>query len=444
MDGERESFQVFENVLFVRLFRTFRVAIQPVKLAIAIGAIAVICLAGWVMDLSTPVVATDAGLTELDVYMTNPEGVSQFIEANRNTAERVGMFSTLWHFGSERYHAALYSLFSVDLPAVAANIGRYFRAVAWAVRYHYLYCAIFFLIELAVLSVAGGAICRMAALQFAKDEKPGLTESLRYGVRKFTSFFTAPLLPVGMIVFVGVFVFLLGLIANIPRAGELIMAIFMPLALLAGALIGVVLIGAVAGFNLMFPAVAYDGSDCFDAISRAFNYLYSRPWHMLFYSAVAASYGAVCYVFVRFFAFLLLLATYTLLDLGVFANGAGKLERIWAQPTFVRLVPPNLEPTANWSEWFAAHLVYLFLLVVVGLVVSFVVSFYFSANTAIYALMRKKVDNTAIDDVYTLTGEGEPEPAAEESKDEGPGPSAEDSDTESSESQTSEPQTEED
>ena len=58
--------------------------------------------------------------------------------------------------------------------------------------------------------------------------------------------------------------------------------------------------------------------------------------------------------------------------------------------------------------------------------------------------MRKKVDNTAIDDVYTLTGEGKPEPAAEESKDEGPGPSAEDSDTESSESQTSEPQTEED
>jgi hypothetical protein len=38
---------------------------------------------------------------------------------------------------------------------------------------------------------------------------------------------------------------------------------------------------------------------------------------------------------------------------------------------------------------------------VIGLIVSFIMSFYFSANTIIYALMRNRVDNTALDDIYT-------------------------------------------
>jgi hypothetical protein len=52
----------------------------------------------------------------------------------------------------------------------------------------------------------------------------------------------------------------------------------------------------------------------------------------------------------------------------------------------------------------------------VGLLVSFVISFYFSANTIIYALMRNKVDNTALDDIYTLASDTESEPFAAESE----------------------------
>ena len=43
----------------------------------------------------------------------------------------------------------------------------------------------------------------------------------------------------------------------------------------------------------------------------------------------------------------------------------------------------------------------MLLLIAVGLLVSFVINFYFSANTTIYALMRNRVDNTALEDIYT-------------------------------------------
>ena len=379
MGSEQQSSQLLGTFLFPKIFQTFRMAIQPSKLIIAFLAIAIICLAGWIMDLI--VVGTSASQGE------------------------IGVFSTLWHIAAAGFHGVVYSLLLFDLPGVKANIAESLKAVGGTFRDHYLYCTIFFVITLAVISVASGAICRIAALQFARGEKPGLTEALRFSAKRFLSFFTAPLAPVGIIIFIGMFIFVLGLIGNIPKAGELIIGIFMVLALIAGALIAVVSIGTVAGFNLMFPAVAYDGSDCFDAISRSFSYIYAKPWRMGFYTAIAAVYGAICYMFVRFFAFLLLRATYWFLQVGVL-GGNSKLTAIWQQPSFRSLRGSLVLPGG--TESVAAFLVYLCLLVVVGLVVSFVISFYFSANTIIYSLMRNRVDNTSLEDIYTEEAKAEP------------------------------------
>ncbi|MFA5238153.1 MAG: hypothetical protein WC476_00400 [Phycisphaerae bacterium] len=408
MGNGKESSQGCSDFLFPRVFQTFRMAIQPSKLIIAFGALAIIGLAGWVMDFSRTVVAApkaQGGITELQVYITNPDRVKSHIEYYKKNGEHRGVFSTLWHFGSERFHGALLeSLFAFDMPGVAKNISDGFRAISWAIKYHYIYSTIFFAIALAVTSIAGGGLCRIAALQFARNEKPGMVEALCFSSRRFLSFFAIPLTPAGIIIFIGLFIFLLGLIGNIPRVGELIMSIFMLPAFIAGALITVILAGTVAGFNLMFPAVAYDGSDSFDAISRSFNYVYSKPWRMGFYTMVAVVYGAICYTFVRFFSFLLLWITRWFLQLGIWVNnsnkGVNKLTAIWPEPSFMELRGSPSLATLNWSESLAAFLVYLVVLIVIGLLVSFVISFYFSANTIIYALMRNRVDNTAMDDIY--------------------------------------------
>lgn len=421
MDSQERTPQIFDNLLFPKIFQTFRMAIQPSKLIIAFMAIAVICLAGWIMDFTGTVAATlgaQGKITELQIYMTNPDEVQSYIEKYQEQDSRTGVFSTLWKFGSSRFHEALNCLFAFNLPGVATNIAEYLKAIGWATRYHPLYCIIFVVIKLAVISITGGAICRIAALQFARGEKPGLTEALNFSTKKFISFSAAPLAPVAIIIFVGLFIFILGLIGNIPRVGELIVGISMPLALIAGALMAVVSIGAIAGFNLMFPAVAYDGSDCFDAISRSFSYVYAKPWRMGFYTAIAAVYGAICYVFVRLFAFLLFWVTYRSLQFGLWADSAAKeankLTAIWTEPTFMNLL--EWPAASNWSESVAAFLIYLSLLAVVGLVVSFVISFYFSANTIIYAALRNRVDNTALEDIFSYSDDVKTEPTAAESK----------------------------
>ena len=68
--------------------------------------------------------------------------------------------------------------------------------------------------------------------------------------------------------------------------------------------------GTVGGFNLMYPTVAVEGSDSFDAISRSFSYVFARPWRMLWYTVVAVVYGALCYLFVRYFIYVMLAVTH--------------------------------------------------------------------------------------------------------------------------------------
>lgn len=380
-------------------------SIHPSKLAIAFGAIAIIALAGTLMDITKTVVVrpdTNGKLSELQIYMHNPDNVRTFIENNKGLEKGRGVFSVLWSFAAERFEGAIDSLLRLNFPGAVENIAQYITAVCWAFRHHLVYCIIFGIIKLAIICIAGGAICRISALQFALGEKPGISDAILYSLKKFPSFAAAPLAPIGISLCLGVFIFLIGLFGNIPRAGELIVAIGLPLALVAGTLIAIVLIGTIGGFNLMFPALAYDGLDCFDAISRSFNYVYSKPWRMGFYTALASVYGAICYIFVRFFAFLMLYSTHWALRFGVFTKSAkemNKIDAIWPQPEFANLVTSQTD-AAIWSESAGAFIIYLFVLVVLGLVMAFLLSFYFSANTIIYALMRNRVDNTTLDEIH--------------------------------------------
>ncbi len=428
MNSEELYRQFVDSFTFLKIFRVFRMAIQPSKLIIAFAALLAVCAAGWVMDFTRTVVATpgtNGQTTELNMYVRSPEQVQSYIERFRERGEHRGVFETVWGFGSDRFHGAITALFSFELPVVAGNIADCFKAAQWALRYHFIYCVIFAAIALVVTAVAGGAICRIAALQCARDEKPGMGEALRFSIKRFSSFFTAPLVPVVIVVIIGIAVGIVGLIGNIPRLGELVVGLSTPALLAAGALMALALIGTIAGFNLMYPAVAYDGTDSFDAVSRAFNYIYARPWRTGFYSVVAAVYGAICYTFVRLFAFALLWTTHWALRLAVWAgstNGQGdKVSVIWAEPSFMRL---HAYPTSalNWSESASAFLIYVSVLIVVGLLVSFIMSFYFSAGTVIYALLRNKVDGAEISDVYAEQEQPGKEPAVpqQESKPDSP------------------------
>jgi len=406
MIESEQTTQISDRFLFPKIFRAFRIAIHPGNMIIAFLAVMVICISGVLLDLTRTVVVSNDGQTELQVYLQNPELVDEFIEANKDVGEKRGVFFTTWRHAAKQFQNAVDSVLALNFRAAADDVAGYFLSVGWAFKHHILYAIIFSSIKLLALSISGGAICRIAALQFARGEKPGISEALRYSLRKFPSFLAAPMAPIAISIVLSAFILALGVFMYIPYAGEIIVACLMVLAILIGIVITIVVIGATFGFNLMFPALAYDGLDCFDAISRAFNYVYSRPWRLGLYTSMAAVYGALCYMFVRFFAFLLLLITRFTLGLALFGKSSDKLGTVWPMPEFSNLSGINLETTSG-TMWVSAIIFYIFVLIILGLIVAFIYSFYFSASTIIYAILRKKVDSTPLSEICSEPQLGE-------------------------------------
>lgn len=126
---------------------------------------------------------------------------------------------------------------------------------------------------------------------------------------------------------------------------------------------------------------------------------------MGFYTTIAAIYGSICYTFARLFAFLLLFSTHQFLTLGIMIfnkSKADNINAIWPEPTLINLTGSVSYEGLGLVGSVGAFFMRLPLLIVLGLMVAFVISFFFSANTIIYSLMRNKVDKNPLDDVYTL------------------------------------------
>lgn len=293
-------------------------------------------------------------------------------------------------------------------PGVIDSVISFFRiAPVWMMRHHPIYFVLFTLWFLTIWAIFGGAIARIAAIHVAREEKLSVRAALAFSSGKFLSFVSAPLIPLVIVLIVGLVPLVAGLLASIPVIGpvvNIVMSALFVLILAAGFVMTLVLLGTFGGFNLMYPTIAVEGSDSFDAISRSFSYVYARPWRMLFYTVIAIVYGALCYVFVKFFIWMMLSLTHHFVGAGYFSdaqNLAPLWSTMWPGPQRTGTLSFTVDwLSLRWDQSFAAFLLSFWIYLVVGMLGAFVISFYFSANTIIYYLMRHEVDATELDDVY--------------------------------------------
>jgi hypothetical protein len=298
---------------------------------------------------------------------------------------------------------------SISATAVAPGFVYYMlQAVGglkWLLTQHLLFGILLLVVSLAVWALFGGAIHRMTALHSAREEKISIVQALKFALGKWPSFFTAPLIPLAVVFVLGGIILVGSLVANIPYAGAPLVGFLFFLALGLGLAIAFVLVGLISGLGLMYPTIAVEGSDSFDAFSRSFAYVYARPWHAGLYALVALVYGVVCYLFVRFFAFLALTATYLFMRWGVWTGGealgqSDKIPVIWKKPTWDSLYGNFHWDAMSGSETVAAVFIWVWVALVAAVVGAFLVSYLSSSATIIYFLLRRKVDATDLDDVY--------------------------------------------
>ncbi len=324
-----------------------------------------------------------------------------------------------------------------DQPSLIGSLASAGAGVMWLASYRPIYAALFGLVSLAILALVGGAISRGVAVQAARDESMSIGACLQFAREKLVQLLLAPLIPLAIFLLLSVFLIIGGLVGAIPFIGDALAGGFYILALLGGLGMALVLIALVAGFQLLWPTIAVEGSDAFDAITHAAGYVAQRIWHWAFYTILLLAYGGVAFVFVRLLALLLLKLTHTFTGIGMSLFGVfssaqtdtvSKLDAIWSMPAWSEI---SILPTSGavgfwgvfgaaplgWGESLAYWLIAFWVFVVVGLVAAFVLSFYFSGGVMMYYLLRREVDATDYEEVYYEEDEGElpppPPPAAE-------------------------------
>jgi hypothetical protein len=346
---------------WLHLWRAFRLAIHP--RSIVLGCLAILLLeAGFAAITRLPFV-TDARI--LETLHRNGRVIEVPVESLTFSWEN----TVLAPLASVRdaFAQGVYILHPVMAHATSASAlfrpGGGVTGAATAIT-GLLLC-------LLVWSLCGVGIARMAAVRFAVAQPVRLREAIAYAGRKLgssTGSVIVPLLGVLSLWFAGL---VLGLLGNIPGIGGAIVGIGWGLAMLAGLAMALILLGLAVGWPLMLASIAVEDADAFDAFGRTYNYVFARPWYLLFLVVLMLLYGSALLVF----AATLLTATNTLAAWAVGSGLTGVISEFGGQAI------------ATWQN--------------IGRLIlhGFVVSYFWSATTIIYVLLRKSEDATPLEAV---------------------------------------------
>lgn len=312
-----------------------------------------------------------------------------------------------------------------------------------------IYLFFILLANVAVWAFCGGVITRIAAVQLANKGPITLMQAVRFVTNRYRSYLGAPLVPLGIIAAVVIGLILYGLVALIPLIGDIVLlGVGLPVVIAGGALMAVFLIGLV-GYPMMYTTLSVEGdqSDTFDALSRSVNYVYQAPWNYIWNWLVAVLYGAVVTLFVLFFASLTVYvgkwavgltasalwqdrkpdylfiyapesfgwkelltkdSPYAVQGEWVMLDRNGKKTNNPAegvrQVRIYEPVNPDAYTAARndfwWYNSWGAGIVCFWLTLAFLMMLGFSYSFFWSAATMIYYLMRKKVDEAELDEVF--------------------------------------------
>ncbi len=429
-----------ELVPVTRMFGAFRMAIHPSKLALGLLLTVLLYLGGLGLDVAFGPRVHDREVARYQT--TTPEAYETFItEWNKAAAQRQlapgnpdprhGVFETLLQEELAAFDRMIGHAIQLELGLTAFLTGQPREGVLGAILYmiivipgwlyhtHPGFLAAYMAFAFLLTCILGGAISRHAALQATIKRPPTIVAAVAFAATRYVHLVLTPLAPVIVIAGIGLLMAVAGLVFfNVPVL-DLFGGLGFGLLLLGGLVIALIVIGWFGASGLMFPAVAVEDADFFDAISRSFGYVIGRPWRWLFYNLFMVIYGALTYLFVGLVVFLTLWATKVAADLFVFrevAQGVSRLDAMMPDPRLGQLMtqPTDAMEELNWSGKAAGWLITVWVRLLVLLMPAFAVSFFFSAQTWVYLLLRRSADGIGFDEVYT---EPVPEAAAQSTPD---------------------------
>lgn len=401
---------------WTQLFRAFRMAIQPGKLALATALVLWVLLVTAVLDRAFPPVA--AG--EFEAYLWHarlaefegrePAGFEDWIAREQGAGFDAWLAKARQDPGGEpvsramlqhkaRFLAVQLGLNDGAEPRLSDTLSiagfiRYFTAWAWTARPGYV---ISYLLAISLVAVwLVGAIARMASLQATGRGPVSPLEGLAFARRHYPWLLATPLMtPLFAVLFLAP-VTLANLIAfNVPFLDS-VGGLFFGLAVLLSLVAGMILLVGLLSLPMALPAVTVEGADAFDAVSRIYGYVICKPWHYALYVVIGGVYAKICLAFVALVAVLGMIVSRWTIGLASFRHDPNLLMP-W--PTLADPLPA-LDANALGVSLGAAILLRLWMILLACVVLGTAVSLKTCLSVQLYLLMRRANDGTDFDEVF--------------------------------------------
>ena len=470
--GARD-FDTRRNLSWTELFRTFLIALDPFKLLVAAAGIFATALGWWLLSAIFFNAWTEPKPTETET--SDHKAEADRYNTMKKLAGPGGSYRTMPWFedrgrnpflltrstvseGSVERREAIDWFLASQAPVLVEPLLKFLSPIVRLFdpgANFWMRIFLFFLILWMLLMWAffGGVITRMAIVQIAGKEGGGLRESIRFVRSRYLSYVFSPIVPILLIFAVVLGCMIFGLFHLIPVFGDIIVdGLFWWIILGAGFVMTLLVIGLV-GYPLMYTTLSAEGSDTFDALSRSYNYVYESPWNYIWYGFVSILYGAVVVFFVVFWSSLMVYlgkwgVSQTPLTQTV--NRSPEYLFIYTPTSFgwreVMLKGSPVEITSDpaaagkdaegkpvpqtdgyyytrpdsakqymgeyrWWNYAGAGMVSFWMTLLFMMMLGFSYSYFWTAASMIYLLMRKKVDEVEVDEIYTEDEEFE-EPVA--------------------------------
>jgi hypothetical protein len=365
------------GLVWPKLFRAAGVALAPGRIILGLFTL----LAGGIAwNIAVALQDTSAGVTPLSEMFSAP------------------------------FNEVIGGVRALDPAATAPALYRLVvRAPYWALSHHTLGTIIALILTVPAVLIGFLAISRSAALQFAHNADTPWPEALGFGISRARTAFTGIVGPMvglwGLSLLLGV---VGAVLLNLPLL-NVVGSVFYAFALAAGLAGMVLIIAVVFGSPLILPAIAADNSDAFDAVQRAYAYVFGRTGRTVLYTGAIVLQGAITY----WLMLLLLLGAmhFAQASLGAWVDTPGRLSILGATASEVAQDPmlgPAFVDKAPMGTFAASYIVRVAKSALLLVAYAYLVSFVATGATVLYLALRRINDGQDMHEVWMPPGEVAP------------------------------------
>ncbi len=351
VSGPATMDELAAGLIWPRLLRAPLMAVEPSRLLIAFIAVAVLLGSAAVFDsvAGQPVFTPTAQLTQETLY---------------------------------QIAAAVVQL---DFGAVTQLSHAYIVGLRTVGDHSPWLLLLFIVFALPIVSLSGGAICRIAICDEARNWRLTFAEGVAHALARWRDCILAIAAPVVILVLLGLVIKGAGAILFISPIVSIFGAILYGAALLATTVFLILIVALGLGHMLLLPAVAADPADWVDALQRAYAYVLGRTGRLLLYLLLCAALASIA------------------ISVSSWLVGSS------LDLTAALVLPDDIAPTSSPAETApdlpaatsaAIRIVSVWERVVIAILLGYWLSLYFTLSSTLYLLVRRVNDEQDVRDIW--------------------------------------------